>query len=687
MNHNIKLYLHDSFLDALGTLPKQIRKKTRELMKKFRENPTSSAINYEKINTFKDKNLRTIRVDKKYRAIIKAPTSGNDYHLLWVDNHDEAMDWAKNKVFEWNDNTQSFQMYDLPAQSPPPVIATKPTGILASISKEDLLQIGTPESLLELVGGLNNIEELNKTKDNLPIDNYEYLYYLLSGITLEEVLEEIKAGKNTTDGENSDNAQKHVYLLTDDDDLEKILSGNFDKWKIFLHPSQRSLSYKDFKGAVKVTGGAGTGKTVCAMHRTKYLVNNMDVFQKPVLFTTYTKSLTKYLETTLKEFDLPTDYYVVQNFDKLVYSLAKSEKIIPSEAGYLTEAREKEIWVELLDIYPSTKEDSFLSGEYNEVILQNMVETQAQYLKAPRVGRVVRIGRKDKLEIWKLVEAFKAQKGSIYSKKELCMMLTLHFRKTTEKPFSHLICDEIQDFSSIELSLMRALVEEKANDLFLVGDPYQNIYSRKINFSKSDINVKGRRSRKLKVNYRTTEEIKLLAVKIVDKEKFDNFDGEEENQKGYVSLLHGNTPEYLTFTTPEKEDAHILKSVKTWLNQDELLSSDICLCARTNSGLERIKKLLHDSDYKYTDLSSKKIKEKSIKVSSFHNLKGHEFKMLIVTDVSKDTVPYQLRALDTFTDKEKKAYLKQERALYYVVFTRAIQSLLITGVGEESEWF
>jgi hypothetical protein len=686
MNHSIKLFLHDSFLDALGALPKKIQKKTRELMKKFRANPTSSAINYEKISTFKDKSLRTIRVDQKYRAIIKAPTTGDGYHLLWVDNHDEAMNWAKNKVFEWNEHTQSFQMYDMPVvQTVPPPVESK--GALASISKEDLLLLGTPESLMDMVIGLTSIEALNKVKDSLPIDNYEYLYYLLSGIDLAEILEEINAGKNEADAANSNNAQKHVYLLTDDDDLEEILSGNFEKWKIFLHPSQRSLAYRDFKGAVKVTGGAGTGKTVCAMHRLKYLVNKTDVFQKPVLFTTYTKSLTKYLATTLKEFDLPADYYVIQNFDKLIYDLAKLEGIISNDAGYLTETREKEIWTEVLDIYPSSKDETFLSREYNEVILQNLVETETQYFTAPRIGRTVRIGRKDKKEIWKLIVAYKAQKGTIYSKKELCMLLILHFRNQTEKPFSHLICDEIQDFSNIELSLMRALVSEKANDLFLVGDPYQNIYNRRINFSKSGINVRGRRSRKLKINYRTTEEIKLLAVKTVNQEKFDNFDGGEENQKGYVSLLHGNQPEYHTFSTPEEEDIHILKTLKEWLNQDAILASDICLCARTNAGVSSIKSLLHQHDYKYTDLSSQNSNSKAIKVSSFHNLKGHEFKMMVVTDVSANTVPLSFAALNTFTEKERQAYYKQERALYYVVFTRAIQGLLITGVGKESEWF
>src|SRR3954463_7937224 len=110
--HSIQLFIHDSFFDSFSVLPRQIQKKTRELMKKFRSNPTSAAINYEKIKTFKDQTLRTVRVDEKYRAIVQAPESGDGYHLLWVDNHDEAMDWAKNKIFKWNQETQGFQLFE-----------------------------------------------------------------------------------------------------------------------------------------------------------------------------------------------------------------------------------------------------------------------------------------------------------------------------------------------------------------------------------------------------------------------------------------------------------------------------------------------------------------------------------------------------------------------------------------------
>lgn len=188
--------------------------------------------------------------------------------------------------------------------------------------------------MLESVSGIVDLNELSALAKHLPTDNYEYLYYLAEGISLQEILDEIDAGKNVEDAENADNARKNFYVLTEDNEIDKILSWDFDKWKIFLHPSQRNFSYRDFKGPVKITGGAGTGKTVCAMHRAKYLVHNMDIFAQPILFTTYTKSLTAYLNSAIVDLGISKDAIHIINFDKLVFDLAKDtkHKIIPQEA-------------------------------------------------------------------------------------------------------------------------------------------------------------------------------------------------------------------------------------------------------------------------------------------------------------------------------------------------------------------
>lgn len=689
MSNNVHLFIHDSFFDSFATLPKQIQKKTREFLRKFRENPKSSAINYEKINTFKDQSLRTVRIDIKYRAIIQAPEKGDGYHLLWVDNHDEAMDWARNKIFTWNQETQAFQLFEQPEEIPAQKTEAKTNPLFYFLSDPDLKAIGTPDQMVELVRGFVTIEDLHKSKTNLPADVFEYLFYLAEGIPISEILEDINAGKEDKNPMQSSNALKHAFIITDDEMLEEILNGNFEKWKLFLHPSQRTLAYRDYNGPVKVTGGAGTGKTVCAVHRFKYLTEKSQVYDQPILFTTYTKSLTQYLQETIKGLGLAENQIEICNIDKLIFDLANSSKykIFPKPVGYFSPDQEREIWTKALEIVPSQFDVEFLFAEYNEVILPQNVNSLDAYLTASRVGRNARIGRKDKIEIWKILEEFNKQKAGNYSKLELCNLLATFFNAQKVKPYAHVICDEVQDFSNPELSLLRSLVNEKENDMFLVGDPYQNIYRRSINFTKSGISVRGKRSRKLKINYRTTEEIKRLAMKVVSKVQVDDFEGNQENLAGYLSLMHGNQPSYDVFNTPEEEDKFILGKIQALLSEGNIHPNEICLCARTNAGLDEAKRELNKSNIKYLDLSNYKENDTAIRLSTFHNLKGHEFKILFVKGMSESTVPFRHANYVNLTDKERQDYEQQERSLYYVVFSRAIQTVFISGVGDKSQWF
>ena len=686
---SIPLFIHESFFDSFSALSRQMQKKTREFLKKFKENPHAPTFNYEKIQNFKDKSLRTVRVDGKYRAVVQAPTGDGGYHLLWVDNHDEAMDWAKNKIFEWNQKTQAFQLFEEPdVDLSVKGEETTAPGIFSYHSEEDLLAIGTPEKMLQMVMNIHDQQELKSLKDYLPVDVYEYLYYLSEGIPLQEIFEDIEAGKLDEKPTESGNALKHSLIITEDEQIEELLSGNFEKWKVFLHPSQRALSYRDYNGAVKIIGGAGTGKTVCALHRAKYLIQKQDIFQKPLLFTTFTKSLTQYIESTIKNLGVNTDNLEIRNIDKLIYDLANSPdyKIFDKKVGFFSSEQEDKIWQEVLEKNASGYDVNFISSEYNDVILTQNIKTVDEYLKAPRLGRFYRMGRKDKIAVWDLMEDFKTEKGENYSKLELCVVLASYFNSRKDKPYSHIICDEIQDFSNPELTLLRALVEEKENDMFLVGDPYQNIYSKQPNFSKSGINVKGRRSRKLKINYRTTEEIKLAATKIVSDISVDDFDGTTENLKGYLSLMHGEEPVYKVFNTVEDEERYILEQVDKLTDELNISLSEICICTRTNTGLDRLKQTLNGADVKYADLTDSKETLQKIKVSTFHNMKGHEFKVVFVKDMSSATVPFRHAKYPMLNDKEKEMYHKQEKSLYYVVFSRAIQSLVITGVGEISGW-
>jgi DNA helicase IV len=689
MATHINLFVYEKFFDAFANVPQAIQKKTREFMRKFKENPFSDAINYEKITTFKDPLMRTVRIGDSYRAIIHAPKEGNNYHLLWVDHHDEAMEWAKNKVFEWNRETQAYQVFEIKESvaAKEELINPVKKSFFSAFTTEQLLKIGVPESHVDIVKSINDIDDLEKYQSLLPVDAFDNLFYLLDGLSLQSIIEEIEEGTNQDETSGlSVNSQRNFVLIDNDEKLDELLSGDFAKWKIFLHPSQNIVAYSNFKGSVKVSGGAGTGKTIAALHRLKFLSKNSNQGDKPIFFTTYTKSLVNNIEQCVNDLGINRENVIIKNLHAYAIEFAKQNNLILSNTRIIFENQEKELWQTALDLNASAFDEFFFHDEYNDVILLNNVKTLDEYLRTARVGRTQKIGRQDKIEIWTNIERYKElkHKENKLSLNELFVLLSDFLEKNPEaKPFSHVICDELQDFSNIELRFIRNLTPIGENDLFLVGDPLQNIYNKQINFSKCLINIRGKRSKRLKVNYRTTEEIKRLAISTIKEIPFDNFDGEEESINGYVSLMHGDKPIYLVFDSKDEECKYIVDFIKSLIGKNIVRLNEICIAARTHQNLDSIKNHLFHSNISYTYLSGEpdqKI-DNNLIISTFHNTKGLEFKAMILMGVDKENTPYKPSHFMVLDEAQQKLHIKAEASLLYVAMSRAIGNLLITGTG------
>lgn len=698
----MKLLFYDKFWDAFIVLGKNTQKKVIDFQRKFRDNPKSSAIHLEPISTFKDPSLRTARIDDKYRAIIKVPSSGDAYYLIWVDNHDEAMDWAANKMFEWNEHTQSMQVFTAPEiverklEETTGAARITETGLFDHAQDEQLLDIAVPEVLLPSVRKIKTLSDLERLEPFLPADAFENLFYLADGADIKLLVAETAEGKldlsSPDEQVGSINNQRSFIELTDDQFFDDVLSGTLHKWKYYLHPSQRRMVDATFNGPVKVSGGAGTGKTVVALHRLKYLAMQPTTSTKPILFTTFTKSLTENLRELATDLSIPAARIKIENIDSLAFNLLQQYKLVDESTrvfGLNSVKKAEELWEELLESELIGYDKSFLMKEFEEVVLLNNVTSFEEYLRTSRIGRGKALSRRQRKEVWDLIEKFRDYKSTYayYYKEEVYNLLYNHLIASGNYEFDGGIVDELQDFSNVELRLIRALVAEKPNDLFLVGDPLQKIYDQKINFSKSGINIRGKRSKRLRINYRTTEEIKRCALAIIQDCAFDDFDGEEEEKAGYVSLYHGKQPQYNVFKTKEEEIQSIYGQI------DNLISggyqySDICVASRTKEGVKDMKTFLHKLNVPYFESVSgtKKGDSQGVRVLTFHSMKGLEFKQVFLSDVNSRTLPKLPVNFNAWDALEKEIYLKSERALLYVAFTRAIESVLVTGIGQKSEW-
>jgi hypothetical protein len=683
-------------MEQLFELPKAVQKKVLEFQRKFRDNSKSAAIHLEPISTFKDQFLRTARIDDKYRAIIKVPQVGDDYYLLWVDNHDEAMDWAKNKIFQWNENTQTAQIFVAPERT---VEETRHSqditkGLFAHYNEKQLLAIGVPEQSLKLVTSVRDIDELGEIEKYLPADVYENLFYLADGANYEILLAEVNEGKSRSEKPQDQTESlnnRRDFIQINDELMNEIINGDLSKWQIFLHPSQRKLAESEFKGSVKVTGGAGTGKTVVALHRLKHLTESVKLQNNQrIAFTTFTNSLTTNLVKLAKKLSIDLTKVVITNIDSLARELATAYNVIGKDVRILDLHHSKsgvELWNEILETNLSEFDADFLASEYQHVILLNNLRDPEEYYRISRMGRGQPLTRKQRIEVWRLVELYQAQKKKqLYvDRAELFNVVSAYLQNHAEKPFVHVVADEVQDLSNVELRFLRSLVTEGNNDLFLVGDPYQKIYSRKINFSAAGINVRGTRSRQLRINYRTSEEIKRLALSSIKGLKYDDFDGEEESLSGYVSLFHGPRPSYELFKTKDKELTAIVETIES-LKRQGYSYNDIVIGSRSKDSLKEIKSKLHKLNIPYADNSSPLADNSAgVSLSTFHSLKGLEFKAVILADVNNRTAPLHFTRFDEMSDSDKAEYLQSERSLLYVAMTRAIAELKLTGTGLATE--
>lgn len=709
-----RVAIFDEFLDAFARIPKAQQKKVGRFLRKFREDPTSVSINYESIASFADPNLRTARIDQAYRAIVLRPEEGNVYVLLWVDHHDEAMRWAENKTITVHPETGAIQVVSAaPALPPPPPATDSGAGPLFDrLRDRELLRLGVPQPYLERVREVAGLDDLERLQDALPSEAFEALYWLAEGESLDEVERAMAVSPPAAVDPGDfaaalerDVSRRRFALVEDDAQLEAMLDAPLDKWRIFLHPSQRVLVERDWNGPVRVLGGAGTGKTVVAMHRAAYLAE--EVYAKPnerILFTTFTRNLAADVRDNLSRLASPEAMARIDvvHIDGWVSDLLRS-------AGYRYDIRYwgrghgrdgdlEDLWEKALALDSgSGLSRSFFRDEWELVVQAQGCESWDDYKAASRSGRGVRLSRGQRKAIWPVFDEYRLQlerRGLREPEDAMRDATALLERGTARVNLRSIVVDEAQDMSTNAFRMLRAaLGEERANDLFIVGDGHQRIYRRRVVLSRAGVNVRGR-GRRLRINYRTTDEIRRFAVAVLEGVEFDDLDAGVDAQRGYRSLTHGVEPEVRELPGFDAE----VDAILSWLAPRSAADAGgeagarqptTCLAARTNLLRDRYADALEARGTPVLRLTGKKADDPcalGVRVATLHRVKGLEFDRMILAGMSDDQMPLRV-AVDRSEDAavRREAEL-MERALLYVALTRAREAVLITAPGRISRW-
>ena len=690
MNNTVAISLSDDFLAAANKLPSIAKGKIFPFIVKFRSNPLAPGFNLEKLKYLNAQNLYSARVDDTYRAIIGRQSDG-PFFFLWVDHHDKAYDWAKNRKFVKNLESMEPQVFQIVS----PVKTQESINIPALFSHirdRDFVSLGLPKEQLPFVRSLTDPSEIYRYRESFPTSVFEALSFLLTGMPVEEILaraEALQEDKPQVTGTQIEpQSSRSFYVVEEEDELQRILEEPLEEWRIFLHPAQERLVKRHYSGPARVLGGAGTGKTVVAMHRAKYLASKMKG-EGRILFTTFTVNLIADIEHNLRKICSlrAMNRIDVHGMDDWAVQFMQKNKY-EADVSYGDEI--KKAWEEAIKIAGANLDlpVNFFEHEWSHVIVPEETHTLGQYLRMSQKGQTKRCSQEEKIQIWNVFQAYK----EIMKAKKLrdihwlmrdCIdMVTKQY---PEGVYRHIIVDEAQDLSPCTFQLIRALAGPKSdNDLFIVGDAHQRIYKNKVVLSKCGIDVDGRGGH-LYINYRTTEEIRKFAFATLHNLRFDDLDGTQVIEDRCMSLTRGDTPKVLDFKNQKEEMNFVLKEIER-LQEAGTPLRNICIVARRNRTADHYAEFFKEENLQCFQVKRSRVDDRGldgVRLATMHRVKGLEFPYVFLVSANAGEIPPA--SIEKQQDLElRQESINREKCLLYVAMTRAQKGVWITSFGRRS---
>ena len=690
-----------------------VKAKAWDFLGKLTANADLTGLDLKKPKNPTDPRVRTARVDQQYRAVMFAV--GEHPEPMWllaaVKNHDEAYELAATIVAGVNPANGAMEI-------------TRPVAIQATVgefrrrpveaeaprilpfSPDELIGLGVNADVAAEAVRLTDEDDILRLAADLPAWQQQVLLDLATGVALDDVRATYAADGPSPDDPAADDPvvavrraasrMEFVYLDTDDE-LRRMLEGDFAAWRTYLHPTQRSIAYREkYNGPFRLAGGAGTGKTVVALHRAAFLAGTHTPTDGTgqVLLCTFTRNLAAHLRVDLRGL-LTADAAgraEVLGVDQLVRRIVET---VDGSPGQPLNAREEDQrWEEAVhaagvpvDLTPLLT-PSFLSSEYRTVVLAQPEATQQHYLKAKRTGRGVRLNRVQRSVVWRVFEAFERGAGAegrtTYDllAARAAAILSDPARRRQAPRYRHVVVDEGQDLHAGHWRVLRGLVEPGPNDLFLCEDGHQRIYSDRVVLGHFGIEIRGR-SRRLTLNYRTTRQNLAFAMSVIGDEPVADLDGDPETVAGYRSAFDGPRPETHGFAAAGLEMGFVANTVRTWL-EDGVEARSVAVLSRRSIEQDQARAALKAAGVAVEVVDREGPGEgAAVKLATMHRSKGTEFSRVIVVGAASGVLPLD-RIVDELPETERPAARARERSLLYVACSRARDQLVVTWSGDRS---
>lgn len=675
----------DTFIDSLSQLNNDEQKAVKTTAFDLQMNPSNPGMHFHKLDKAKDPNFCSVRVSRDIRLIVHKTDSS--LLLCYVDHHDNAYRWAERRKLETHPKTGAAQLVEvretikeisvlkyIEVEQPKPQLFT-------DVSDDDLLKYSVPLEWLNDVRQANE-DTILEIADHLPGEAAEALLDLATGIT-PQILAPLTTAVDPFD---HPDAQRRFRVMSNVEELERALEYPWEKWTIFLHPAQRQLVERNYHGPARISGSAGTGKTIVALHRAVFLArSNPDA---RVLLTTFSDTLANALQIKLR--------LLISNEPRIAERLeVSSMNAIGKRLFTLNFNRPKIASPEIIQglIKKAGAEAGnprfslhFLVTEWEQVVDAWQLESWEAYRDVVRLGRKTRLPESQRATLWSIYERVKqelrVQNYLTYA--DLFSQLSIKLKEIKNKPFDFAVIDEAQDVSVAQLRFLAALGTDEPNRLFFAGDLGQRIFQQPFSWKSLGIDIRGRSST-LRINYRTSHQIRMQADRLLAPELSD-VDGNVEERRGTISVFNGPKPSIMIFDSPEDE----IEAVGKWLSgriNDGMLPHEIGIFVRSESELERALNAVNHASIPYKILDDHVAATSGhISISTMHLAKGLEFRAVVVMACDDEVIPSQKRIELVADDADLEEVYNTERHLLYVACTRARDQLLVTGVEPASEF-
>lgn len=682
--------ISDTFTASLARLTGDEQKAVKTTAFDLQMDPSHPGMQFHRLDRARDRNFWSVRVNRDIRLILHRTDAS--LLLCYVAHHDDAYKWAERRKLETHPTTGAAQLVEIQETTreiivpryvdgdlaPPPQSATP---LFPDHDDGELLGYGVPADWLSEVRAATE-DTFFEVAARLPAEAAEALLQLATGGTPSVTR---WTGPEADPFEHPD-AKRRFRTVADAEELAAALEYPWEKWTVFLHPAQRDSVERTYNGPARISGSAGTGKTIVALHRAVHLARkNMDA---RILLTTFSDPLANALRSRL--------HILVTGQPRLAERIdvsaldALARRLHRLNLGEIAIATPTQIR-DLLDEARSRIGDAkaslaFLVAEWSAVVDAWQLDSWEAYRDVARLGRRTRLPESRREQLWQIFDEVRSQLSDqgMVTTAGMYRRLTEHYSAGAARPFEYVIVDEAQDLSIAQLRFLAALVEPAPDALLFTGDLGQRIFQAPFSWRSLGVDIVGR-SRTLRVNYRTSQQIRrradlLLAPEITD------VDGVSEDRRGTVSAFEGPDPEVRVLPSIPAE----AEAVSAWLaarTGEGIAPEQLAIFVRSAGEVERARQAAGDADLPCIVLDEHvETRDEHIAIATMHLAKGLEFRGVVVMACDDGVLPLDERIAEVGDQGDLAEVYDTERHLLYVACTRARDRLLITGVEPASEF-